>query len=357
DENSSVVSQALIKDGRFVQVGSVGGGHGPRETINLKGRTVIPGLIDNHCHFIRIGQAVGHDMRRLESAFSIEEVQQVIADYAADIAEGEWLTALRGLALRQWSSPPRHPAREELDDAAPHHPVVISQGTNGRTAPVGRDRLRGLGVTVSDAGSVNADQAYIALAQSLTMENKKRELLRAAEYALSVGMTGFIDEHGNVGVPGTAGFLDRVTGHDHILELWRDGELPVRVRARFGVNPPTDDPSMLAVYVNNRWELLGDDMFRQAGIGEWAPRGANYQSSLLTMAQRPIQYQQHLISTGEIQTHLDQLEQFETANPQFSVAELYWSGGHMDGMTEAQVAQANSLGMGIIPQGWQYLAG
>jgi predicted amidohydrolase YtcJ len=357
DENNSVVSQVLIRDGRFVNVGSVGGGGGPRTTIDLKGHTVIPGLIDNHCHFIRIGQAAGYDMRRLETAFSIEALQQIVADYAAEVPEGEFMTALRGLALRQWASPARHATIAELDEAAPHHPVVISQGTNGQTNTLGRDRLRDLGVNVSDTGSVNDDQAYIALSQFFTIETKKREMLRAADYALSIGMTGFIDEHGNVGSPGTAGFLNRVTGHDHILELYREGRLPVRVRARFGVNPPNDAVELLQTYVDHRWENFGDDMFKTAGIGEWAPRGADYQNSLLIMARRPIQYQQHLISTGEIQNHLNALEQFEMANPQFSVADLYWSGGHMDGMTEAQVAQSNNLGMGIIPQGWQYLTG
>ncbi len=354
DAQDTVVSQVLIRDGKFAQVGSQGW---VRQVIDVGGRTVIPGMIDNHCHFIRIGQAAGYDMRRLETAFTIAEVQQVIANYAAEIPAGQWLTALRGLALRQWSNPPRHLTRAELDAAAPNHPVVLSEGANGQTNTLGRDRLRALGVTVSDAGSVNDDDAYLALSQFITLETRKRELLRAAEYAVSVGLTGFIDEHGNVGTPGTAGFLDRTTGHDHILALWRDGELPVRVRARFGVLPPTDDSSLLQIYAANRWQMMGDDMFRQAGIGEWVPRGSDYQASLLTLARRGLLYQQHLISTSEIQEHLDQIQQFVQNNPQYPVAGLHWSAGHVDGITQAQVIQANNLGVGLIPQGWSYLTG
>jgi predicted amidohydrolase YtcJ len=130
------------------------------------------------------------------------------------------------------------------------------------------------------------------------------------------------------------------------------------VRARFGVNSPgADAPEVLPIYVNNRWDDFGNDMFKQAGIGEWAPRGDLYQWSLRTMAARPIQYQQHLISAGEIEAHLNALEQLEMENPQYHVSDLYWSGGHMDGMTEAQVHRANALGWGLIPQGWQYLTG
>ncbi|TDC49251.1 hypothetical protein E1212_18815 [Jiangella ureilytica] len=361
DDGDRVVSQVLIHDGRFAQVGSIAGAGGRFEVVNLRGRTVIPGLIDNHVHFVRIGQAAGHDMRRLETAFSIDEVQQVVADTAAEVEPGEFLTALRGLARRQWSSPTRHLTRAELDEAAPDHPVVISEGTNGQTNTLGRDRLRALGVTVSDAGAVNDDQAYLAMARFITLETKKRELLRAAEYALSVGLTGFIDEHGNILPEGTAGFLDRITGHDHILDLWRSGQLPVRVRARFGVRDAhsggTDAPSLIETYAANRWELLGDAMFRQAGIGEWAPRGDNYQYSLRTIASRPIQYQQHLISTAEIQAHLDAVQQFADEHPDVNVADLYWSIGHIDGLTVPQIEHSNRLGIGLIPQGWSYLTG
>ena len=353
DGNNTVVSQALIKDGRFVEVGSVGGGHGPRETINLKGRTVIPGIIDNHVHFVRIGQAVGHDMRRLETAFSIEEAQQVIADYASEIDEGEWLTALAGIAQRQFADPARFPSREELDEAAPDHPVVISELFAGQTNTLGRDRLRELGVSVPDDGSVNQGAAYNALAPFITMETKKREQLRVSDYVLSLGLTAVMDDHGSAGGP--AGTLHRVTGHDHVVELWREGRLPVRVRARF---PEQSDTAVLQAYVNHRWEGFGDDMMTNAGIGEWAPRGANYQTSLRIIAERSYAYHQHLISTGEIQNHLDQFEQFIAGNPTLPTpGELHWSLGHIAGITEAQVLQANELGVGLAPHGWQYLTG
>ena len=70
DKNDTVVDSVLIRDGRFVKVGRVRDTH-DAEVINLRGRTVIPGIVDNHCHFIRIGNAVGHDERRLETAFTI----------------------------------------------------------------------------------------------------------------------------------------------------------------------------------------------------------------------------------------------------------------------------------------------
>jgi predicted amidohydrolase YtcJ len=355
DENDSVVSQVLIRDGRFAAVGSVGGG-APR-VINLRGRTVIPGIIGNHEHFIRIGQAVGYDMRRLETAFSIEAVQQTIADYAETVPDGEFLTGLRGIHRRQWSDEERHPTRAELDAAAPRHPVVISHGSNGQTNTLGRDRLRNLGAIVSDEGSVNDDQAYIALSQFLTPETKKRELLRAAEYCLSVGLTMAQDQHGSAGAPGTAGHLDRVTGHDHYVQLVREKALNVRTRCFF---PEQNDTGELQQIVNYLWREFGSDMHQATGIGEWAPRGESYQMSLRIIAERNLIYHQHLISTSEIQDHLDALNAFVASNPDLPTpAELRWRLAHLhSSITESQVLEANQLGVGLLPHGGsRYLSG
>ncbi|HMG58532.1 MAG TPA: amidohydrolase family protein, partial [Burkholderiales bacterium] len=79
DAHNSVVSAIGIRDGRIVEVGR-GGALGPcGHTINLKGATVIPGLIDSHVHFIRCGQNPGHEVRIIETAASVGELQQMIS--------------------------------------------------------------------------------------------------------------------------------------------------------------------------------------------------------------------------------------------------------------------------------------
>ena len=124
DKNDTVVDSVLIRDGRFVKVGRVRDTH-DAEVINLRGRTVIPGIVDNHCHFIRIGNAVGHDERRLETAFTIPAAQALIRARAKGVPEGEFITALAGIVRRQFAEG-RFPNLAELDDAAPRHPVLIS---------------------------------------------------------------------------------------------------------------------------------------------------------------------------------------------------------------------------------------
>ena len=64
DDKSSVVSAVAIRNGRIAEVGRHAQAIGPcAQTINLRGATVIPGLIDSHVHFIRCGINPGHEVR------------------------------------------------------------------------------------------------------------------------------------------------------------------------------------------------------------------------------------------------------------------------------------------------------
>lgn len=353
DAHDTVVDSLLIRDGRFVLVGGLRHVGDDAEVINLRGRTVIPGIVDNHVHFIRIGNAAGHDERRLERAFTIADAQAVIRARAAGVPEGEFVTALAGIVRRQFRPEARFPNLGELDDAAPKHPVLISEGGFGQANSLGRDRLRALGVAVNDDGTMpNHTPAYTALAQFLTVEGRKRQLLYTEKYAFEIGLTTVMDMHGSTA---GAGFIDRVTGHDFYLEMVREGSLRIRTRVFF---PEQTDLALLQQILDNRWREFGSDRHKTVGIGEWAPRGTSYAESLRRMAERGWLYHQHLISANEIQAHLNALDAYRAANPTLpSAGALHWNIGHIDGITRDQVLKANEHGLGLCPHPWAYLSG
>ena len=353
DAHDTVVDSLLIRDGRFALVGGVRQVGDDTEVINLRGHTVIPGIVDNHVHFIRIGNAVGHDERRLETAFTIARAQELIRARAAGVPEGEFITALAGIVRRQFRPEGRFPNLVELDDAAPRHPVLISEGGFGQANTLGRDRLRSLGVAINDDGTMpNHGPAYTALAQFLTIESRKRQLLYVEKYAFEIGLTTVMDMHGSTA---GAGFMDRITGHDFYLELVREEALSIRTRVFF---PEQNDLTLLSAILDNRWREFGSDRHKTVGIGEWAPRSGNYLESLRRIGARGWLYHQHLIGIQEIQAHLDAFRAYRDANPTLpSPAELHWNLGHVGDITEAQVLEANELGVGLAPHPWRYLTG
>jgi predicted amidohydrolase YtcJ len=366
DRRDTVVDAVLIRNGKIAAIGDgVARGRHDARTIDLEGRTVIPGLIDNHIHFIRLANLPGHTVRRVEGAFSVAAAQRAIADRAAGVPRGEFITLLGAITTGQFVEG-RFPALAELDEAAPRHPVYISQSGAGpgQTNTLGRDALRGLGVTVGDDGGVaqgaTTDLAYNRLAQSLTSATRTRQLEDESAFAASVGLTTVMDMSGTV--PGV-GFLDQATGYDFFLDMVRRDALKVRYRIFFPGFDDTMPLTSMQGLVNHRWREYGPDMAKIVGVGEWSVGRVAFQSPLgevnraatTLIAERGWVYHQHVISGGEIDGHLQLWEQLRGQG--LPIPELRWSVGHLDGLTADHIERANELGVGLAVHPWRYLGG
>ena len=87
DARNTVASTVTIRNGRFSAVGNTA----PRraappstQVIDLRGRTVVPGLIDTHLHGLDTADRPGYHALDVESAASIREVQDVLAGAQED---------------------------------------------------------------------------------------------------------------------------------------------------------------------------------------------------------------------------------------------------------------------------------
>lgn len=90
------------------------------EIVDLGGKFVAPGFIDNHTHFFAGGFALASV--DLAGAASREEFVRRIADYAASRPKGEWI--LNGnWDHERWGG--ELPTRDWIDAATPHHPVFV----------------------------------------------------------------------------------------------------------------------------------------------------------------------------------------------------------------------------------------
>ena len=105
DARDSVVSSVQIDGNRFAAVGGRPRAGACTQRIDLKGRTVVPGLIDNHNHIVLLGLRPGHDTR-LENATSIAQVLAAIKARTTDVPRGEWITSIGGFDINQFTPPP-----------------------------------------------------------------------------------------------------------------------------------------------------------------------------------------------------------------------------------------------------------
>ena len=380
DARNSIVSEVTIQDGRFAAVGPP-----PRDlklspctkTINLGGRTVVPGLIDNHNHIVLLGLRPGHDVR-LEIANSIAQVQAAIKARAANVPAGEFITGMGGWNPAQFTEK-RLPTLAELDAADSNHPVIVYQGFTGPAATnsAGRAFFTSKGVAVSATGAIAANAPSLAALNALraaqTFEDQKRGTADAMAYAASVGVTTSVDMGAFV-IPGTPDIQNSFTFdglasanpftmYDAYLALHREGKMTSRLRVFFLSMDTRPDVPLLSERVRNAFLDFGDDMLRLSGIGEFATQWplfgqvtppANYATALKLVAKRGWPFQQHSLSLAE-----DKLtaSTFEEVNRETPIAGLRWSVAHVPRIDQDTVNRFKALGAGIAVHPFEYLAG
>ena len=114
------------------------------EVIDLKGRFASPGLIDNHLHLIATGIAMGFVDATPAAAPTLGSLMQAISDRAATMPKGGWVRA-RGYDQVKLDTG-QHPTREDLDRAAPDHPVMLTRACGH--VSIANSRLDGMMIDV-----------------------------------------------------------------------------------------------------------------------------------------------------------------------------------------------------------------
>lgn len=128
DAKFSLAQAVAVRADKILAVGSnadIAKLAGPQTRIqDLKGRMVIPGLMDSHTHPSNASMyEFDHPMPEMES---IADVLAYIRARAAKSPEGQWITLSQVFITRLKEQ--RYPTRAELDAAAPKHPVSFQTG-------------------------------------------------------------------------------------------------------------------------------------------------------------------------------------------------------------------------------------
>ena len=370
DGKRSVVSKVRIGNGRFVEVGDAASASGGcTDTIDLRGRTVIPGMIDNHFHVQLVGSRPGYETRAIETAFSIAEVQSVIRERAKGVPAGAFITAVGGLQARQFTEN-RLPTLAELDASTSQHPVYIHSSFNGPavTNSLGKKFFESRGIQVSETGLIQQNgptwDALDALRANWTLQDTKRTMREVFSYFNSVGLTTV---HSVLGSQerGPAQYFGWPEQRP-MMELKQEGALTLRLRLYFNTGPRVDgkpgNPELKDLLDNQMFDL-GDDMVKTAGVGEhivdWplegaVPLGEEYYQSVRLVAQRGWQLMEHSFNEAN---HATRADAWERVNREFPIGKLRWSIDHVNTIEPKTLSRMKALGVGVRAHGWRFLAG
>lgn len=114
------------------------------EVIDCRGRTVLPGFNDAHCHPLALAASLLSVDCGPSGVRSLADLQARIAQQAARVPPGTWI---RGSGYNEfYLTGKRHPHRRDLDRAAPDHPVKLTHRT-GHACVLNSLALRLLGIS------------------------------------------------------------------------------------------------------------------------------------------------------------------------------------------------------------------
>jgi predicted amidohydrolase YtcJ len=348
--------------------------------IDLKGRALIPGLMDNHLH--SAGGGPGVDLSRARSIADVLTALQARAQASKPgdviVSNSDWHEA----QLKEQ----RLPLRDDLDKAAPHNPVVVVRGGHEyilNSAALSRSNITpdtaqpaGGRITRYPDGRLNGElvdsaKALVRLPPAPPRTPQQQLEDRVADYKKlnEAGLTGI--RH-----PGIS-----IAEYRMLQETQKRGQLTIRINAllRPSIAANGVDPSLAASGIKQN---EGDEMLRIGGI-KLAVDGGFEGGLMRDLYEQPwdetgtfrglqtIDTERYIAAVRELNrqnwrlaTHavgdaaIDLvLNAYDKANAEQSIVDRRWSIEHAFIGRPDHLPRMKALGLAIAAQNHLYLAG
>ena len=373
DERFTIAQAVAVRGDRVVAVGTnadIARLAGPAtRRIDLAGRSVMPGLIDNHMHLLRYGTTWKYEVR-WDGVQTRKEALSQLRAKAGTVPAGEWIYTLGGWAVEQFADDSKPFTREELDAVAPNHPVFLQASyfeayLNSRALQqLGLDQAPKAAGVARDAagrptGRINED-GFRGLV------NKLPTATGADLETSTLGMIRDLNRSGLTAVGSAGCEADLI---DRYRQWASQGQLNVRV---FCITTPggggNQDQFLARIaqmklfegdsYVNHHafgenFGGLSDPMFRHRG--ETRPEElAQWRRVVTEVAKAGLPLHVHVNFEETIDAFLDQIE---AVNKEYPIRNLRWVLAHFNQPTAAQLERMKRLGMYAAVHPWAVING
>jgi predicted amidohydrolase YtcJ len=380
DRGNPTASAVAIKDGVFTAVGhdqEVMKLAGPStKVIDLRGRRVLPGLIDNHLHIIRGGLNFNMELR-WDGVWSLADAMAMLKKQVAITPPPQWVRVVGGFTEHQFAEK-RLPTIDELNAAAPDTPVFILHLYD--RAILNAAALRAVGYTkdtpeppggeiVRDAkgnltglllAKPNANILYATLAKGPKLPfdyqvNSTRHFMRELN---RLGVTGAIDAGG--------GFQNFPEDYAVIQKLADEGQLTIRLAYNLFTQKPKGEKQDFLNWTSTSKYKQGTDYFRHNGAGEMLVfSAADFEDFRVARPDMPSEMEGELEEVVRIlvqnkwpwrlhatydETISRALDVFEKVNQDTPLEGLHWFFDHAETISDRSIDRIAALGGGIAVQ-------
>jgi predicted amidohydrolase YtcJ len=380
DRANPTANAVAITKGEFAAVGraeDIVPLAGPAtRVIDLKGRRVLPGLIDNHLHIIRGGLNFNMELR-WDGVRSLADAMAMLKRQVAVTPPPQWVRVVGGFTAHQFIEK-RLPTIEELNAVAPDTPVFLLHLYD--RAFLNAAALRAVGYTkdapeppageiVRDANGnptglllakPNAAILYATLARGpkLPFEyqiNSTRHFMRELN---RLGLTGAIDAG--------SGFQNYPEDYAVIQKLASEGQMTVRIAYNLFTQKPKGEKADFLNWTKTTKYKQGNDYFRHNGAGEMLVfSAADFEDFRQPRPDMPPEMETELEEVVRIlaankwpwrlhatydETISRALDVFERVNQDIPFDGLNWFFDHAETISDESIDRIAALGGGIAVQ-------
>jgi len=282
DDKRSFVTALAVKDGKILATGTdayaMQFAHAGTQRVDLKGRTVIPGLNDSHLHVIRGGLNFNMELR-WDGVPSLGDALDMLRRQVARTPAPQWVRVIGGWNELQFAER-RGPTLDEINAIAPDTPVFILHLYDSALLNAAALRSVGYGKETPDppGGEIqrdkrgnptgmliarpNAGLLYATLAKGPKLAyddqvNSTRHFMRELN---RLGVTSAIDAGG--------GYQAYPDDYAVIMALAKRGELTLRIAYNLFTQNAKKEIEDFARWVKMTKPGEGDDFLRLNGAGE-----------------------------------------------------------------------------------------
>jgi hypothetical protein len=380
DRSNPVATAVAISDSRFTEVGATEDIlrlAGPRtRLIDLQGRAVLPGLIDNHLHIIRGGLNFNLELR-WDGVRSLADAMAMLKHQVAITPSPQWVRVVGGFTEHQFVEK-RLPTIDEINAIAPETPVFLLHlydrailnaaalrvvgYTKDTPNPPGGEILRdpagnptGLLLAKPNAGILYSTLAKGPKLPPEYQLNSTRHFMRELN---RLGVTGAIDAGG--------GFQNYPDDYAVVEKLASDNQLTIRIAYNLFTQKPKGEKEDFLNWTKTSTYKQGDDYFRHNGAGEMLVFSAadfedfrqprpdmapemegELEEVVRVLAENRWPWRMHATYDETISRALDV---FEKVNRDIPLAGLNWFFDHAETISEKSIDRIAALGGGIAVQ-------
>jgi predicted amidohydrolase YtcJ len=376
DDQFSIAQAVAVRGDRVVAVGKnedVNRLAGPNtRRIDLRGKAVVPGLIDNHAHFQEEGAYWTLELR-FDGVDTRKRALELLKAKAAATPNGGWVFNFGGWSPDQFSDDKKPFTRDELDKVAPDNPVFLQftrsqQYLNSKAIDmlglekrkeswIERDASgRATGITGVAGREILVDEAKFIDAPNGGKANLPMDVIIASQKVM-------LKDLAKAGLTASAGAC---TWEDLYRQFQRDGVTTMRFFCQRTVPTGGRGAGALEKQIAELAAMRfhdGDEWMDSANYGERFPGGGGgdviapgpepiasqevwdaWGRFALAAARAHIPVQLHTVTEKAIDAQLDQVEKVAR---QVDIRPLRWSFMHMEAVTPAQIERMKKLNMFI----------